>query len=415
MEPRFGQDFSHVRVHADAQAAESASAVNAHAYAVGNQIVFGEGRFAPSQDRGKQILAHELAHVVQQSQVSMDRPLAVASQDRAEREADNVGRSILEKNEIKIGSSKAASEIQRQPIDPNPPAPAGPVSIPNPPVPILPCLTNADCKKSIPGSSWDFSHAVSEKEAKTDQEIKKDPEKAKALGTARPAVNLKAFADKESPNLLSKILQMRVLPSLADAAGAQATDCAGHGPQKGKPACIDVPDNLEKEADLFDNTSGLMIGGLSREAWKTKALSTLVHETQHVDFDQTTPIAAGRTTNFQNVFQYSPGIFLYELGEMNSLLSEFPVQYRGAMAEAKKSTEQKTADIIRWVTEWAINNKQEDLRGMLKKLRCISPCDDVNKAVKDTFARQSTSWTKEQRDLFVGVVSDPKQGLDWPK
>ncbi len=65
--------------------------------------------------------------------------------------------------------------------------------------------------------------------------------------------------------------------------------------------------------------------------------------------------------------------------------------------------------------DWAVNNKQEDLRGMLKKLRCISPCGDVNKGVKDTFARQSAGWTKEQRDLFVGVVSDPKQGLDWPK
>lgn len=66
MEPRFGQDFSGVRVHADAQAAESASAVQARAYTVGQDIVFGAGEFAPGVEAGGRLLGHELAHVVQQ-------------------------------------------------------------------------------------------------------------------------------------------------------------------------------------------------------------------------------------------------------------------------------------------------------------------------------------------------------------
>jgi len=65
LEPRFGHDFSRVRVHRDAEAARSARAVGALAYAVGPDVVFGEGRYAPRTPAGRQLLAHELAHVVQ--------------------------------------------------------------------------------------------------------------------------------------------------------------------------------------------------------------------------------------------------------------------------------------------------------------------------------------------------------------
>jgi hypothetical protein len=66
MEPRFEHDFSHVRVHTDARAAESASAVNARAYTVGSDIVFGSGQFDQASPAGRRLLAHELAHTLQQ-------------------------------------------------------------------------------------------------------------------------------------------------------------------------------------------------------------------------------------------------------------------------------------------------------------------------------------------------------------
>jgi outer membrane protein OmpA-like peptidoglycan-associated protein len=65
-EPRFGHDFSRVRVHTGAAAERSAQDVNAHAYAVGRHIVFSAGRFAPRTEEGRRLIAHELAHVVQQ-------------------------------------------------------------------------------------------------------------------------------------------------------------------------------------------------------------------------------------------------------------------------------------------------------------------------------------------------------------
>jgi hypothetical protein len=67
MEDRLGFDFSRVRIHTDAQAAESARAVRARAYTVGSDVVFGAGQYAPRSLEGQRLIAHELTHVRQQS------------------------------------------------------------------------------------------------------------------------------------------------------------------------------------------------------------------------------------------------------------------------------------------------------------------------------------------------------------
>ena len=64
-EPRFGADFSQVRIHTDGRAAASARAVNAMAYTVGDSVVFNRNKYSPESSSGRRLLAHELAHVVQ--------------------------------------------------------------------------------------------------------------------------------------------------------------------------------------------------------------------------------------------------------------------------------------------------------------------------------------------------------------
>src|SRR5689334_19031794 len=66
MEPRFGHDFSGVRIHTGEQANRAAHAVSARAYTIGNDIVFSGGQFNPKSSSGRRLLAHELTHVVQQ-------------------------------------------------------------------------------------------------------------------------------------------------------------------------------------------------------------------------------------------------------------------------------------------------------------------------------------------------------------
>jgi hypothetical protein len=89
-EPRFGHDFSHVRVHADTQAAASAQSVDARAYTVGSKVVFNTGEYAPHSPSGQRLLAHELTHVVQQSQGS-GRALQRAPQTPGECDPNDLG------------------------------------------------------------------------------------------------------------------------------------------------------------------------------------------------------------------------------------------------------------------------------------------------------------------------------------
>ena len=66
LEPHFGRSFKDVRIHTDERAAEAAGSVNALAFTVGRDVVFGAGRYEPGTREGQRLLAHELTHVVQQ-------------------------------------------------------------------------------------------------------------------------------------------------------------------------------------------------------------------------------------------------------------------------------------------------------------------------------------------------------------
>ena len=73
MESRFGYDFSDVRIHTNKKAVKSAQSMSALAYTIGKDIVFGEGQFIPATDYGRRLLAHELAHVIQQDKSSIEQ------------------------------------------------------------------------------------------------------------------------------------------------------------------------------------------------------------------------------------------------------------------------------------------------------------------------------------------------------
>ena len=88
MESRFGRDFSQVRVHADTQSARSARALQAQAYTVGQDIVFGKNSYAPDTVEGQNLLAHELTHVVQQGSATRTAT-GVAGHDANEVAAEN--------------------------------------------------------------------------------------------------------------------------------------------------------------------------------------------------------------------------------------------------------------------------------------------------------------------------------------
>jgi hypothetical protein len=114
MESRFGHDFSRVRVHSDATAADSANGVNALAYTVGQDIVFGAGQYAPGTDGGSRMLAHELTHVVQQGSRTVDAksPLRIGVADSPlEHEADQAA------EQVRGPMGSPASRLVREPAN----------------------------------------------------------------------------------------------------------------------------------------------------------------------------------------------------------------------------------------------------------------------------------------------------------
>ena len=116
-EPRFGHDFGHVRIHTGCEAAQLARAVNARAFTVGRDVVFGAGEYAPETTAGKRLLAHELTHVLQQAGGAAQRELRVEPEQQRAAGASG-DRAVLHgpsrrSPAAKVGSLLAPRRIQR--------------------------------------------------------------------------------------------------------------------------------------------------------------------------------------------------------------------------------------------------------------------------------------------------------------
>lgn len=114
-EPRFGYDFGKVRVHDDLLADRSARALSAVAYTVGHDVVFRRGTYSPEATDGRRLLAHELAHVVQQSTgVVHSAPsgtlAVVPAVDRSEREADRMANAVVLADAKALGTDAPGGE-----------------------------------------------------------------------------------------------------------------------------------------------------------------------------------------------------------------------------------------------------------------------------------------------------------------
>ena len=118
MEPHFGHDFSRVRIHADERAATTANAVNARAFTVGNHIGFAAGQFAPASASGRELLAHELAHVIQQQSLNS---AALQRKSAAARAGDPLEEDEEEHPRAYRGPTEAPSQEPGEEVEVRPP------------------------------------------------------------------------------------------------------------------------------------------------------------------------------------------------------------------------------------------------------------------------------------------------------
>src|SRR5262249_52365367 len=107
---RFGENFSDVRIYTGHRAAEAADSVQARAFTVGEDVVFAEGQFAPETTKGQRLLAHELAHVVQQRQPAGP----IAREGEAERDAREAAREVAGGGTPSVHERAEPGTVQKQ-------------------------------------------------------------------------------------------------------------------------------------------------------------------------------------------------------------------------------------------------------------------------------------------------------------
>lgn len=179
MEQRFGHDFSRVRVHSDSSAAKSAAEINANAYTVGPDVVFGAGRFRPGTHEGRRLLAHELTHVVQQR--GGDNSAVLHKQSNViQRDVDEEG---IETGEVTPTTTTPGSPTEFGPTTTEPGCPRVPTGLsdlrPDPPCP--------SAEEPVAGRHFQFC---------TDSDVFRD---------AMQLPNLRSFARSQRADSIFKI------------------------------------------------------------------------------------------------------------------------------------------------------------------------------------------------------------------
>ncbi len=401
MEPRLGMDLRAVRVHTGEQAAESAAAVNALAYTVGRRIVFGAGQYSPDSGAGRALIAHELAHVVQQGAAESAGPQRISNPDDAsERQADAAAEAVM-RSALPPGPSSR--------LDPELPAGA---------LLARACMSKEDCAKKKERTPEEL---MKEETAKPENKDKRDKRKAActktppdpgctADGHGARAVQAEKVLHDWDPERLKFIKKIVVDKDMESGFGALTGPCSDFMPPiAGGGLCTFIPDRLESEAAQFNNTMDPKIGGLSRDLWRDKALMTLMHETEHARFD-VTRIASPRAgaCKFDDIED--------ALSEIAAMLVEFPIVFR-ASRENVSLTEKQRADILdRWF-KGRITNEFQSFKSTLHSIYCICECPDADAYVKKTIEFSTADWSAEEKARLHTEMNDPKWAehkLRWP-
>jgi len=229
-ELRFGRDFSRVRVHTNDAAAQSARDVDALAYTVGRDVVFGAGQYAPQTWLGKKLLAHELTHVTQQSTapVSGGARLQRVCIDDPECKPAKVG--ALPGTEVKGSATHFGESVER-----------------------------------------DVKAEAAKEKKKTPAEIRKElcnkvpPDPGcTGDGHGRRATEFEKLFQPIAPTQFATITGVFVDKDMPKDFGAYTWGCGFFTPPIAGGDCVFIPEHLETEAEAY-NKGVKTVGGKARE------------------------------------------------------------------------------------------------------------------------------------------------------
>jgi hypothetical protein len=356
MGSRFGADFDDVRVHTDTRAAESALAVDALAYTVGRDVVFGANLYQPGTRDGQYLLAHELAHVVQQGQV-------------------------------------AHSVLQRA------------------------CRSAAQCAAPIPGNAGDFGATVeAESEAIAVASggvapVAGGPTSCNLPRHGNRATNLEALATGAGlgATIAPGIDGFFINACLSPNDGANNTACSefpGGPPAHTNPAhaCVQVHTTDEDRAiALLAKPRPLAYADLRNFLWIT---AMVAHESQHNRFDAhagtVVPAPAAPDCQLNTAVAAAAGRSVESLlSEISAETAEFDVFFRNSIANPGR-----LSNLAMQSEEHDIASRGgENILGNIKSLQCACECSTVNRFVEQVFTDASTSWTAAERTEFKRAMT----------
>lgn len=366
MNSRLAADFGDVQIHTDTTAAKSAQAVNALAYTVGRNIVFGTNQYQPGTSAGRHLLAHELTHVVQQNHAPV-------------------------------------SALQRA------------------------CRSAAQCAVPIPGDAGTYGATVeAESEAIAVASGGAAPAPGRHASCTLPrhgqrATNYEALATGTglgvtiAPGLAGFFINACLSPN-DGASNGPCSSFPGGAPTGAGPGqyCVQIHTTDEDQAiALRARPRPLSDADLRSFLWIT---SLVKHESQHNIFDAnpgaiasfvppagdctlstTVPIAAGDDVK-------------YLLSEISAEIAEFDVYFRNSVANPGR-----TGRLIMQSEEHDLASRgAENILGNIRALQCACNCSTVDKFVEQVFNQASTGWSPAERREFNRAMTSFMPGL-WPR
>lgn len=351
MERGFGADFSSVRVHRDRQAQQSARDVDARAYTAGSHIVFGESQYAPGDQSGRLLLAHELAHTLQQG-ASQAMPVQRACLPTK----DCAGPKATLEEFVKNTESKPEN------------------------------ISKADKRKKACGKT------------------PPDP-KCTSDGHGGKATSLTTLVTKHYPSRLGHIAGIHVDKDIPADYGAVTYACAGFTPPLPGGTCTFVPAKLEAQAKQFQS-GNKFIGGATRSQWLTATLGTITHETEHARFDAQPEIPAASATSCKFADHQS------NLSEMAAHLSEMHVYYRDALTRPAKN---RYKTFYQMFDFWVNNGSEDIhgiVKHLRCECECADADHFITKTSESVSNNQK--WDSNELFMIHTELANPKWKLAWP-
>lgn len=361
-EPRFGCDLSQVRIHTDTTAAQSAQSVDAHAWTVGRHIAFNTGMYSPSSSSGRALLAHELAHTLQQDA----RPFG----------------------------------LQRA------------------------CRTGGFCAAPIKGDSGRFGEK-SEREAEAAR-ASSGPHPAGGgpppCSTPRhkdPATSFTALASGEGATLPPEVSGIFIDACMSHSVAAQINTCAAF--TDGTPPGADAAKNCIAVNISDEDNAAAILAKPTRSAKDNKtareAASTVIHESQHSHFDAaaTALVPAAADCDLNTVVFHGPSpapsgtdyTVEFYLSEISAEIAEFTPYFQNFKNTGKGHV---MFDEERNVTL----SEGESILGDIKALQCKCECSTVDNFVAKVFADATSAWPADQKLEFQRAMTRTMPSF-WPK